>query len=98
MLEIGAEVSLIALCQQAFGIVDHRSVEERLLETWIDLGIQRAPITETLLYPHPNPRLAKPGPAEFQVFLQGRMATIGIPLSVTASLCLPLTGDSLLAM
>lgn len=41
MLEIGAEVSLIALCQQAFGIVDHRSVEERLLEAWIDLGTER---------------------------------------------------------
>ena len=41
MLEIGAEVSLITLCQQAFGIVDSRSMEERLLEAWIDLGTER---------------------------------------------------------
>jgi len=41
MLEIGAEVSLITLCQQAFGIVDNRSMEERLLEAWIDLGTER---------------------------------------------------------
>jgi hypothetical protein len=41
MLEIGAEVSLITLCQQAFGIVDSRSMEERLLEAWIDLGTDR---------------------------------------------------------
>jgi hypothetical protein len=41
MLEIGAEVSLISLCQQAFGIADSRSMEERLLEAWIDLGTER---------------------------------------------------------
>jgi hypothetical protein len=41
MLEIGAEVSLITLCQHAFGIVDSRSMEERLLEAWIDLGTER---------------------------------------------------------
>jgi len=41
MLEIGAEVSLITLCQQAFGIVDSRSMEVRLLEAWIDLGTER---------------------------------------------------------
>ncbi len=59
---------------------------------WVGPPITKPP------YADPNHSLAMPGLAKFQVFLQGRMAAIGIPASATASHCLPLNGDFLLAL
>jgi hypothetical protein len=64
---------------------------------WRARNLAGRPITKPP-YANPNLRLAMPGLAKFQVFLQGRMANIDFPSFATASLRLPLNGDSLITV